>query len=254
MLRYRVIPCLLIDNKRLVKTHKFRKPTYIGDPINAVRIFNDKEVDELIVVDISCTRSNREPDYNIIEQFAGECFMPLCYGGGIKTLDQAKKIVFMGVEKICLQSAALDDPQFIRVLADNFGTQSVVLSLDVTKNWFGKYKLYDSRYKKSVNIDLSEYLLNVVSLGAGEILLNFVDNDGVMRGYDLELIKKITNLVDIPVVALGGAGTLEHFKEAIKAGASAVAAGSMFVFYGKHRAVLISYPKYEDLESLIAGA
>lgn len=253
MLKHRVIPCLLLDNRRLVKTRTFKKPTYVGDPINAIRIFNEKEVDELIVVDISCTRRDREPDYSFIEQFAGECFMPLCYGGGIKTLDQAKKIIFSGVEKICVQSVALDNPQMLKVFADNLGSQSVVLSVDVKKNWLGRYKLYDSRYKKIVKGDLCDHILNAVALGVGEILLNFVDNDGEMAGYDLPLIELIAGLLDIPVIALGGAGTLRHLREAVDVGASAVAAGSMFVFYGIHRAVLISYPKYSDLESLFEG-
>lgn len=253
MLKHRVIPCLLLKNGGLVKTQRFRQPKYVGDPINAIRIFNEKEVDELMVLDIIASRERREPDYALIEQFASECFMPLCYGGGIRTVGQARILFSLGVEKICLQSAALENPVLISELADKFGRQSVVVSVDVARNWFGQSKLYESRTRRRLKMPWLQFMQDAVDRGAGEIVLNSVDRDGLMHGYDLDLLRQATRSISVPLIALGGAGSQEHLREAVRAGASAVAAGSLFVFHGPHRAVLISYPKYKELENLFGN-
>ena len=234
----------------LVKTRRFKDAKYVGDPVNAIRIFNEKEVDELMVLDIVASKEGMEPDYRMIGQFAGECFMPLCYGGGIRTLDHAQRIFALGVEKVCLQSAALDRPAIVTEIAGQFGNQSVVVSVDVKRDWLGRPKLYQSRSGKTLGRDWLSFLRSAVDAGAGEVVLNAVDRDGEMGGYDIELIRQAAEAVSVPLIALGGAGTPDHLREAVTAGASAVAAGAMFVFYGPHRAVLISYPPYSELEKL----
>jgi cyclase len=207
-------------------------------------------VDELMVLDIVASKEGVEPDYRMIGQFAGECFMPLCYGGGIRTLDQAKRVFDLGVEKICLQSAVFDRPAIVTEIAGLFGSQSVVVSVDVKRDWLRRPGLYESRTGKTLGRDWLDFLRSAVDAGAGEVVLNVVDRDGEMGGYDVELIRKAAEAVSVPLVALGGAGTLDHLRQAVNAGASAVAAGAMFVFYGPHRAVLISYPPYSELEKL----
>ena len=234
----------------LVKTRRFKDAKYVGDPVNAIRIFNEKEVDELMVLDIVASKEGMEPDYRMIGQFAGECFMPLCYGGGIRTLDQARRVFALGVEKICLQSAALDRPAVVTEIAEQFGSQSVVVSVDVKRDWLRRPGLYESRSGKTLGRDWLDFLRTAVEKGAGEVVLNAVDRDGEMGGYDVELIRQAAEAVSVPLIALGGAGTLDHLRQAVIAGASAVAAGAMFVFYGPHRAVLISYPPYSELEKL----
>ena len=252
MLRHRVIPCLLLHQGGLVKTQRFTKPVYVGDPINAIRIFNDKEVDELMVLDIDASREGREPDYALIEQFAGECFMPLCYGGGIRTVEQARRLFGLGVEKVCLQTAAIQDLSLIRAIADRFGSQSVLFSLDVKRGWFGSGKAWVASRRKSDSRPWQELLRQAVDAGAGEIVLNAVDRDGTMQGIDEALIREASALVGVPLVAVGGVGSLEDIRKAVKAGASAVSAGAFFVFHGPHRAVLITYPQYEELERLLS--
>lgn len=252
MLDARVIPCLLVQNRGLVKTVGFKNPVYVGDPINAVRIFNEKEVDEIILLDITATMERRSPPLEQIAEIAGEAFMPLCYGGGIRSLDQIRKIIGAGIEKVAINSYAAARPQFIREAADSFGSQSVVLSVDVKKNSSGKNVVVTERATKKNDLELIEYVQRAEELGAGEILLNSVDRDGTMQGYDLELIRCVSTAVSIPTIALGGAGRNEHFSQAVRlGGAQAAAAGSMFVFYGKHRAVLISYPDRDDLRRLL---
>lgn len=246
-----MIPALLLTSKGLVKTQKFENPKYIGDPINAIRIFNEKEVDELIVLDIEASKKNQLPNYKLIEEFASECFMPLCYGGGIKTVDQAEKIFALGVEKICLQTSALLDLDFVSELAKKFGSQSVVISLDVKKNWLGKRRLYLASSKRFLKGSWQDWVIKVSGSGAGELLINSVNNDGMMAGMDIDLIGETSKLIPIPTIAMGGVGSLDHIKDAINIGASAVAVGSFFVFHGSHRAVLITYPKYNDLEKLL---
>jgi len=241
---------LLLRRGGLVKTRRFKDAKYVGDPINAIRIFNEKEVDELMVLDIVVSKEGVDPDYRMIGLFAGECFMPLCYGGGIRTLDQAKRVFDLGVEKVCLQSAVLDRPAIVTEIAGHFGSQSVMVSVDVKRDWLGQPKLYQSRSGKTLVQDWLDFMRSAVEGGAGEVVLNAVDRDGEMGGYDIELIRQAADAVSVPLIALGGARTSDHFRQAVMAGASAVAAGAMFVFYGPHRAVLISYPPYSELENL----
>jgi len=250
MLKNRVIPCLLLRNGGLVKTLKFSDPKYVGDPINAIRIFNDKEVDELMVLDITASKENKEPNYDLIEQFASECFMPLCYGGGIKNKEQAQRIFTLGVEKVCIQTAALDNMKLVSDLAAQYGNQSILVSIDVKKDWLGKAKLYSAATGKTLSKSWVEHMNEAIKAGAGEIVLNAVDRDGTLKGMDLDLIKQASKAIGVPLVAVGGAGSLQDIKAAIDAGASAVSAGAFFVFQGPHRAVLITYPRYKELEQL----
>ena len=253
MLYPRIIPCLLVHNKGLVKTTKFKDPKYVGDPINAVKIFNEKEVDELIVVDIDASREGREPDYKMIENLATECRMPLCYGGGIKTVEQAQKIFSLGVEKIAVSSAAIENPSMITEMAERVGNQSVVIVLDVKKKTLsGKYELYTLNGTKATGIDPVSFAMKMQKLGAGEIVVNSIDQDGVMKGYDMNLINKIREVISIPITVMGGAGTLDDIGSVIQQhGIIGVAAGSLFVFKGKYRAVLISYPTAIEKTALL---
>lgn len=253
MLKCRVIPALLLRDGGLVKTCQFKDARYVGDPINTIRIFNEKEVDELMLLDISATKMKKEPNYELIEHIAGECFMPLCYGGGIRSIEQARRLFSLGVEKVCIQSAAINDLSVISQIADRFGSQSVVVSVDVKKNWLGKYKLYSAAKGESLGQSWIEFMCNAITAGAGEVVLNAVDRDGMMYGMDLTLIKEAAAAVPVPLIALGGVGCLADVKSAVDAGASAVAAGAFFVFHGPHRAVLITYPNYSELELLLAS-
>jgi len=251
MLTTRVIPCLLLQNAGLVKTVKFTAPTYIGDPINAVKIFNDKEVDELIFLDIEATKENRRPLFTVIEDIANECFMPFCYGGGVRDIDTIKQLFRLGAEKVSINSYAAEHQNFIRKAAEMFGSQSIVVSIDVKKTFWGKYDVITHGGTRKARLDPVTYAAQMEKMGAGELLINSIDRDGTMQGYDLALLHRITEAVNIPVIACGGAGALDHFVEAVKiGGASAVAAGSMFVYYGKHHAVLINYPDRTTLEQL----
>lgn len=247
MLKPRVIPVLLLQNDGLVKTTKFKDPKYVGDPINAIKIFNDKEVDELVFLDIEASKGKRSIDYELISNIASECFMPLCYGGGIKDIESIRKILQLGVEKIAINSYAFENPDLIKEAALLFGTSTIVISIDVKKNIFGKYEIWTNGGTKKIKTGLNEAILNMEQLGAGEILINSIDKDGTMLGYDCKLIEQVSKLVSIPVVAAGGAGKILDFKNAINSGASAVAAGSMFVFHGKHKAVLITYPSRKEI-------
>jgi cyclase len=249
----RVIPCLLLRSNGLVKTIKFKNPVYVGDPINAVKIFNEKEVDELIFLDIDATRNRTEPLYHIIKNIASECFMPFCYGGGINRLDQIEKIIELGTEKVCINSAAYLQPELVKKAVEKFGSSTIVVSIDVKKNIFGKYRVYINGGTKDTKQHPAEYVKKIESLGAGEIFLNSIDRDGTMAGYDLDLIKMVSGTVSIPVIVCGGAGHLQDFKEAITiGGASAVSAGSFFVFQGKRRAVLITYPEYKVIKEIFS--
>jgi len=253
VLKHRVIPCLLLSGGGLVKTRKFANPSYVGDPINAIRIFNDKEVDELMVVDITASAEGREPNYALLEQIAGECFMPLCYGGGIRTVEQARRLFSLGVEKVSLQTSAIEDPVILTRIAERFGRQSVVASVDVKRNWLGKPGLYSAAGKKILSLPWLDHLRRSVAAGAGEVVLNAVDRDGTMKGMDFELIREACASLDVPLIAMGGVGSLLDIKAAVAAGASAVAAGAFFVLHGPHRAVLITYPLYDELENLFAA-
>ncbi len=248
MLRTRVIPSLLVHKEGLVKTVKFRDPTYLGDPINTVKIFNEKEVDELLILDIDATPRQHSPNYSFIEQIAGECFMPLSYGGGITGIEEIKTILRIGVEKVVLNSVVIADPLLLKSAVDQTGSQSIVVSIDVKKSFTGKYRVYSHGGRVKTKWEPVSYAVRLQELGAGEILLNSIDRDGTMKGYDIELVSKISNAIDIPLIACGGAGNLADFSEAVyKGGASAVSAGSLFVFHGKHRAVLINFPTQEAL-------
>ncbi len=243
MLKTRVIPCLLLQNESLVKTIKFDKYSYIGDPINTVRIFNELEVEELIFLDIAATRENRKPNFDLLADIANECFMPLAYGGGIKNSEDAKKILSIGLEKIAINSYALENPSFITELANLSGSQSVIVSIDAKKNFWDKYEVYTYGGKKKHKLDPVEWAKEVEERGAGELLITSIDKEGTWSGYDLELISKITSVVKIPVIAHGGAGKIEHIGEAVKkAGASAVALGNMVVYQGKDLGVLVNFP------------
>ena len=246
MKNHRLIPALLLKDDGLVKTIKFNNPSYVGDPINAIRIFNEKEVDEILVIDITSTKEKKEPNYKLIEEFAGECFMPLTYGGGINNIDQAKKLFSLGVEKICLQSAAFNDPLFISDLVNTFGSQSIVISFDIKRNLWKKPKIFLSENSSMLKDLWVDKIKNIVSLGIGEILINCVDRDGTLSGPDLEIISEVSNTLSVPVIALGGISSLKDISNTIQAGASAVAAGSFFIYHGPHRAVLINYPEYEN--------
>lgn len=250
MLQNRLIPSLLLKNNGFVKTTKFKNPIYIGDPINTLKIFNTKEVDEIMVLDIEATRLNRNPNYDLIEQFASECFIPLCYGGGIKNIEQASILFKLGVEKISVQTSALEDLGLIRKLSERFGSQSIIVSIDIKKDWLNRPQVYIASKNKNTNLNWISYAKQAVEAGAGEILLNSVDNDGTLKGPDLNLIKILSSEISTPLIAQGGISCLSDVKAAVDSGASAVAAGSFFVFYGPHRAVLITYPEYKELVSL----
>jgi cyclase len=241
MYRSRVIPCLLLRGNGLVKTKKFKDPVYIGDPVNAMRIFSDKEADEIVVLDIDATKNGREPNYDLISEIAGEAFMPMAYGGGVTCVDQVRRLIRCGIEKVVINSAALSSPNLIYESARIFGRQAIVGSVDVRKTLFGSYRVVTHSGTRNAEVDLDVHISNLVTAGVGEIFLNNIDRDGTMEGYDLQLINKVSEGLQVPLVACGGAGSKEHLIEGIQAGASAVAAGSMFVFHGKHRAVLISY-------------
>ena len=251
MYRFRVIPSLLLKDRGLVKTVKFNKPKYIGDPINAIKIFNDKEADELMFLDIQASKLRREPDYDLIAEITGECFMPLSYGGGIRNIEQIRKLLFMGVEKVVLNSYAFENPSFIKQATDVFGSSTIVVSIDVKKDWLGRTYVYSYNGEKKTAYNPVEAALLMEKMGAGEIVVNSIDRDGTMEGYDITLIKSIADAVGVPVIALGGASKISDFSDVIYLGnASAAAAGSMFVFHGNHQAVLITYPTSKELEDI----
>jgi cyclase len=247
----RIIPCLLLRNNGLVKTVKFRESTYIGDPINTVKIFNEKEVDEIFFLDIDATRLKKEPPYELIRNIASECFMPFAYGGGIHSLQQIERIIKSGSEKVIINSSAYLDKDFLREAVRQFGSSTIAVSIDVKKEFLKGNVIYIKGGTQSTGKNPVEYAKRIEEAGAGEILINSIDRDGMMEGYDLELIKSVTGSVRIPIIACGGAGSLKDFSLAVKqGGASAVAAGSFFVFHGKRRAVLITYPSYSEISVL----
>ena len=248
MLRPRIIPCLLIHNGGLVKTVRFGEPKYIGDPLNAVRIFNEKEVDELMVVDIDASRHMREPDYKLIANLARECRMPLSYGGGVKTVEQFDRIIGLGVEKVSVSSAAIDDPTLISRAAARVGSQSVVAVIDVKRSGLlRKPEVVTLNATKRSGLEPSSFAAKLQEMGAGEIVLNNVDRDGEMKGYDFDLIDSVRNAISTPLTVLGGAGSLDDIRSLVsRYGIIGAAAGSLFVFKGKYRAVLINYPGLEE--------
>ncbi|WP_304236016.1 AglZ/HisF2 family acetamidino modification protein [Jiulongibacter sediminis] len=254
MLRPRIIPCLLVHDRGLVKTVKFGNPKYVGDPINAVRIFNEKEVDELMVLDIDASVERREPDYRMIQNLAAECRMPLCYGGGVKTVEQARRIFGLGVEKIAISSAAVENIDIIPKIAEVVGTQSVIVVLDVKKKLLSGYEVYIKNGKKKTGLDPIKFAKELQDLGVGEIVVNSIDNDGMMSGYDLKLIDKIRQNITIPMTVLGGAGSLDDIEQVIDIHKIiGVSAGSLFVFKGVYKAVLINYPDKAEKEAIVTG-
>ncbi len=256
MLRPRVIPCLLIHNGGLVKTVRFSEPKYVGDPINAVRIFNEKEVDELIVTDIDAAVLGREPDYSLISNLAAECRMPLCYGGGVKTPEQVERIISLGVEKVAISSAAIQTPELISQSAQRVGNQSIVVVLDVRKTGLlRRYEVFTHNGSRATGLSPVDFARKAESLGAGEILVNSIDQDGMMEGYDTALIDQVRDAVSVPLSVLGGAGTLTDIEGLIRRyGIIGAAAGSLFVFKGKYRAVLIQYPTPVEKDAVCAVA
>lgn len=249
MFRPRVVPCLLLRERGLVKTRRFADPVYLGDPVNTARIFSDKEVDELMLLDIDASRTGREPDYETIAMVAGECFMPLACGGGVTSLAQAQRLIRCGVEKIVVTSAAADSTELVTRIAGVFGSQAVVGGIEVRRA-AGGWRLSTQGGTRLLERTLDEQVDRLVAAGAGELLINSVDRDGMLGGYDLELVRHVAARVPVPVVVCGGAGSVEHLRAGVQAGAAAVAAGSLFVLRGRHRAVLIHYPKRSALSEL----
>lgn len=246
------MPCLLLKGRGLVKTIKFSKPQYVGDPINAVRIFNQKEVDELILLDIDATTNEHKIQFDLIEQITSECFMPLCYGGGVRTLDDFRKLFYLGVEKISVSSLLFRNPEIVKEAITLYGSQSIVATLDIKKSWLGKYNIYTNSARVKCKLSLLQAIIHAKSLGVGEIIVNSIDRDGTWLGFDLNLVRLVVEQVVIPVVALGGAGNLDHIQQVVKeASASAVGLGSMAVFQAKGMGVLIKFPKLSELETLL---
>jgi len=247
----RIIPCLLLRDNGLVKTVKFKGSTYIGDPINTVKIFNEKEVDEIFFLDIDATRLKKEPPYDLIQNIASECFMPFAYGGGIHSLQQIERIIKSGAEKIIINTQAYLEKNFLKEAVNQFGSSTIAVSIDVKKEFLKGNIVYVKGGTQSTGLNPVDYAREIENAGAGEILINSIDRDGVMGGYDIELIKSISGTIKIPIIACGGAGRLSDFSQAVKqGGASAAAAGSFFIFHGKRRAVLITYPSYSEISNL----
>jgi cyclase len=253
MLRSRIIPCLLVHNKGLVKTVEFKEPKYVGDPINAVKIFNEKAVDELIVLDIDASKEKRSPDFEMIKNLAIECRMPFCYGGGIKTVEEVKKIISLGAEKVAVSSSAIRNFDIIGKMSTAVGAQSIVVVLDVMKKGLlGNYEIFVENGTIRTGIKVKDYINQLNQIDIGEILVNSIDRDGKMIGYDFNLIDMVRELTDVPITALGGVGSLDDIKALInRYKIIGAAAGSFFVFKGKYRAVLISYPTKEEKRLLL---
>lgn len=252
MLKSRIIPCLLVHKKGLVKTLGFGAPKYVGDPINAVKIFNEKEVDELMVIDIDATVDNRSPDFEMIKNIAVECRMPFCYGGGVKTVEDAKKIISLGAEKIALSSSVIFNLDLINDIGAVIGAQSVVLVLDVKKRgFFGTYEIFTHNGKKATGLKLKDFLISLEDYQIGELVINSIEDDGKMKGFDFKLFDLARDLCDAPLTILGGAGHIDDIKQAIERySIIGVSAGSLFVFKGKYKAVLINYPSLEERKNL----
>lgn len=243
MLKPRFIPILLLDKERLVKTTKFRKPVYVGDPINAIKIFNEKEVDEIVVLDISASKEGRKPNFKLIEDFASECFMPLTYGGGIRTMEDANTLFSLGVEKISIKSMMIENRNLVQDLVNRFGSQAIVFSLDVQRSRLGRIALSKSNLKSSNSLSWEQLLDTALDAGIGEVLICDVGREGTLTGIDEKLIKEISSVIPTPVIYTGGVRQISDFGDALHAGADAVGAGAFFVFSGPNRAVLITYPK-----------
>ncbi|MBF0386118.1 MAG: imidazole glycerol phosphate synthase subunit HisF [Candidatus Omnitrophica bacterium] len=253
MLQTRVFPCLLLQGEGLVKTVRFNSPVYIGDPLNAVRIFNTKEVDELLFLDITATKDKRKPNFELIKRISDECTMPLTVGGGISSCDDIRLLSKCGVEKFAINTAFYSNPDFVKEASEHFGSQAIIVSIDVKKDLLSNYRVFIRGGSAPTKIDPVLYAKKAQQYGAGEILLNSIDRDGTMEGFDISLIKKVTEAVNIPVIACGGCGKIEDIASAVKEGkASAVTAGSFFVFHGRRRAVLINFPLKKDIEKALS--
>lgn len=253
MLRNRVIPVLLVKDHGLVKTTKFESPKYVGDPINAIRIFNEKEVDELALLDISATPGNHGPNFDLVQDVASECFMPLAYGGGIRGLDDAKRLFSLGIEKVVLRSAAMRDLRTVTQISEYAGASSVTVSVDVKRARFGRQQLHCPGARLHGDSDWSGFLHRAIEAGAGEIILTAVDRDGTLSGMDTDLITEAARFTNVPLVAVGGVGSLDHIQAGVQAGADAIGAGAFFVYHGPRRAVLITYPEYGELTALLGA-
>ena len=251
MLRTRIIPVLLMRDRGLVKTERFRSPRYVGDPINIVRIFNEKEADELILLDIQATSSRARPQFELLEQVASEAFMPICYGGAVTSVADAKRLLRLGIEKVSVNTALFENPRLIEVLAGELGSQCVVASVDVKRTWTGKYEVFSHSGRPVREREVLRWIERLVKLGAGEVLVNAVDRDGTMKGYDLHLLRMIRGQFDVPIIACGGAESLDDMRGALHVGhLDALGVGARFVYEGPHRAVLISYLSSSEISSL----
>jgi len=246
--RVRIIPVLTLDNEKLVKTIKFKKPNYIGDPINAVKIFNEKEVDEIVILDITATKENRAPNYTKIEEIASEAFMPFAYGGGITSLSQIEQLFKLGIEKVVLNSSIEKNFNLLTEASKIYGSQSIVASIDFKKNLFGKYQIMRNAGSKKIGNSIENYINKIEQHGAGEIFVNSIDKDGTFEDYDYDIINLISSLTTLPVVACGGANDTNCFVNAIKSGSSAVGAGSLFIYASSKKGILINYPSQETLQ------
>lgn len=256
MLRPRIIPVLLVHNGGLTKTVTFGPGKYVGDPLNAVRIFNEKQVDEIVVLDIDATVQNNEPNYNLIRSLAAECRMPLCYGGGVKTVEQVQQIVSLGVEKVAIASAAIQNEDLIVQSANQVGSQSVVVVMDVKKQGFlgGRYEIFTHNGTVGTGVDPVNFAQKMNNLGAGEIFINSIDRDGAMKGYDFTLTQRVREATTLPITVVGGAGSLQDIEDLIRTfGIIGAAAGSLFIFKGKYRAVLINYPSQSEKNELFSS-
>lgn len=247
----RLIPVLLIHRNGVYKSINFNNYRYIGDPINTIRIFNDLEVDEICILDIDASKNSKSPNYELLEDLTSEAFMPFSYGGGIQTTDQAKNIFNLGIEKIIVNYAIQRNLNLIEECSNKFGSQSIIASIDYKKNFFNKKFCYDHVSKKKLNINIKDFVVLVEKAGAGEILLNSVDRDGLMNGMDTDLIQELSLITNVPIIACGGAGNLEHVKKASVAGANAIAGGSMFVYHGNQKGILINYPSKDQLQNYL---
>lgn len=247
------MPVLTIDERRLVKTIRFRDPRYLGDPLNAVRLFNEKEVDEIVILDIGATRRSRQPDFAFIEDLASECFMPMAYGGGISTIDHVARVLALGVEKVVMNTAAVEQPALLTEAARIYGAQAVMVAIDVRRTWLGRREAVVRAATKSTGRDPVDLARELERLGAGELLVTSVAHDGMMQGYDVELIRDVSAAVAIPVIACGGASQLDDLRRVVRdGGASAASAGSLFVYQGRHRAVLVNFPSQDVRDALFA--
>lgn len=251
MITRRIAPCLLLSGKKLVKTVKFDSPKYVGDPINAVKIFNDKEVDEIVLLDIDASLNLKPPQFDYLQEVVSEAFVPMCYGGGVSSMEHIDKLMQIGVEKVCLNSINAQSYDLITKASVKYGSQSIVGVVDIKKKFLGSNEVYFKCKNLKIKDSYIDHIIKMQNAGAGEIFINFVDRDGTYSGYDFDLIQNVSQRLSVPLIVAGGAGHFDHFAKAFKSGASAVCAGSLFVFHGPHKAVLINYPTRDQVEKII---